>query len=158
MDFTRSTYICIFACKFVCMCLCVCVYVCIYLCTMYVCMYACIICKYLRVPAYLHLWNVWQQIGKGGMNVLKMVSIGCRQNFRAESEQQPLLVKGRKVLYVKENAKFYSVYIGQLQTKSTAYNFQTKYDNQFAANDSVVEIFSLKHVFLNKILLHLQHF
>ena len=119
------TYLCIHACQFVCMC----VYVCIYLCT-----YVCITCKYLRVPAYLHHWNVWQQVGKGGMKVLIMLQIDCKQTFRAESELQPLLIKGRKVLYVTESAKFCSIYIGQLQTKNTVYNFQTKYDNQFAAS------------------------
>jgi len=89
-------------------------------------MYVCIICKYLRVPDYLQQWNAWQQVGKSGS--------GCKQTFRAESELYPLLIKGRKFLYVTENAKFCSIYIGQLQTKSTVYNFQTKHDNQFAAN------------------------
>ena len=53
-------YLCIHACKYVCMYVCVSIYV-------------CIVCKYLRVPAYLYQWKVWRQEGKGGKKALIMV-------------------------------------------------------------------------------------
>jgi hypothetical protein len=158
-----STYVCIYVCVYVRMYVCMyvrtyaCMYICMYVCMYYICMYVFMYvymyvrmyvcmhaCKYLHVQAYLNQWNVWQQEGKrrteSSKNGLDWLSTDLQSGKWAAISVD----KRKEVSVCNGKCSLLLNLYRPVTTKCTVFNFQTKYDNQFAViRNNVVESFHL---------------